>query len=524
MYFIHIVIMIALIAIYCIQIVVKKEQINKIYTFFVFTIYVIYILLRALSLPIKYGILSTFLGIILFISEIMGCMAFFVYIIIFRNKYNLNKKYISDLRNGIPVVDILIPTYNEEVSLVEKTIYACTKIKYPKNKLNIYVLDDGKNIKLRKLCKEYKVNYITREKNEYAKAGNINNALNKINGEYFLVLDSDMIPYDNILENMMGYFENKNIAFVQAPQTFYNPDVFQFNINQELNNEQDFFMRYIEQARAANGAVLHIGTNAIFKREFVLKVGGYPTSSITEDMALGLLLQAEGYDSVFVNDELACGLSATTYQDLIKQRDRWCRGNLQVMHNFKNVILKKLKLMQKMIYYDGVMYWLSGIAKTVYLIIPIFGFLGIPIVDRFATSLIPLFFLSFLGQILLSKMILPKKISKNYFKIFFSGNIYNTVMAPHLTFSVFKFCTKVDYKFNVTPKDSVNDKKFIYWKFVIPHVAIIVMLIISLSIGIFFTVYKKLSVQAFLINLFWTLYNLPRAYLLNKDCNSTNKK
>ena len=249
-------------------------------------------------------------------------MAFCTYICIFFDEYKIKKKNIKILKGNLPTVDVLICTYNEEVSLLEKTILASTQIEYPKDKLKVYVLDDGKNNKLEKICKQYEVNYITRENNEFAKAGNINNALKQINGEYFLVLDADMIPYKNILEKTIGYFENKNLAFVQTPQTFYNPDVYQFNIDNEYNNEQDFFMRYIEPARASKDAVLHIGTNAIFRREYVLKVGGYPTSSITEDMALGLLLQAEGYDSIFINEELVCGMSATTYQDLVRQRDR----------------------------------------------------------------------------------------------------------------------------------------------------------------------------------------------------------
>ena len=370
-------------------------------------------------------------------------------------------------------------------------------------------MDDGKNNRLKKLCESLEVNYVTRSNNDFAKAGNINNALNRIDGEYFLVLDADMIPYPEILERTMGYFCNKNLAFVQTPQTFYNPDVFQYNINEEFNNEQDFFMRYIEQARASKDAVLHVGTNAIFNRAYVLNVGGYPTTSITEDMALGLLLQAEGYDSIFVNEELACGMSATTYRDLIKQRDRWCRGNLQVMHNYKKVIYKKLNLIQKTIYFDGVLYWLSGVTKTIFLVMPVFGFIGIPIVDKYAGPLIPLFFLSFFSQIMLSKIILPKKISKHYLRFFAIGNIYNTVMAPHLAFSVLKHYTHSNFRFNVTNKGCENEKAYYNWRLALPHIVLSLLIIFSFCIAIFKLVNNSLPIQAFMINLFWSLYNVP---------------
>lgn len=512
-YSLQLVLLITLIILYFIAKNIKKgkklEIIKNIYVFLVIGIYILYIVIRTISIPIGFGFISSFLGTILLISEIMGFMAFCTYITIFKNEYKIKKKSLKNLKGKIPVVDVLICTYNEEISLLEKTILASTQIIYPEDKLNIYVLDDGKNAKLKKLCKQYKVNYIAREKNEFAKAGNINNALKIIKGDYFLILDADMIPYKNILERTMGYFENKNLAFVQTPQTFYNPDVYQFNIDNEYNNEQDFFMRYIESARASKDAVLHVGTNAVFNREYVLKVGGYPTSSITEDMALGLLLQAEGYDSIFVNEELVCGMSATTYQDLVKQRDRWCRGNLQVMHNFKKIILKKLKPMQKIIYFDGVLYWFSGVTKTIFLVMPIFGFLGIPIVDKFAAPLIPLFFLSFIGQILLSKIILPSKISNNYFDFFFTGNVYNTVMAPHLTFSVLKHYTNSDFKFNVTDKGNTNEKPYYNFKLALPHIIILICLIITLCYGVVKVNNNSLPVQAFLINLFWAIYNIP---------------
>ena len=512
-YNIQLLLLVTLIILYLISKKIKKgkklEIIKNAYIVLVMIIYIVYLAIRIMSIPIGFGFISSFLGTILLIAEIMGFMAFCTYIAIFKNEYKIDKKGLANLKGRIPTVDVLICTYNEEISLLEKTILASMQITYPKDKLNVYVLDDGKNSKLKKLCEEYGVNYIAREKNEFAKAGNINHALNIITGEYFLILDADMIPYKNILEKTMGYFENKNMAFVQTPQTFYNPDVYQFNIDKEYSNEQDFFMRYIESARASKEAVLHVGTNAVFRREYVLKVGGYPTSSITEDMALGLLLQAEGYDSIFINEELVCGMSATTYQDLVKQRDRWCRGNLQVMHNFKKVILKRLKPMQKIIYFDGVLYWLSGMTKTIFLIMPIFGFLGIPIVDKFAAPLIPLFFLSFIGQILLSKIILPSKISNNYMDFFLTGNVYNTVMAPHLTFSVLKHYTHSDFKFNVTDKGNTNEKPYYNFKLALPHILITLGLIFTMIYGIIKVNNNSLPIQAFLINLFWAIYNIP---------------
>ena len=318
-----------------------------------------------------------------------------------------------------------------------------------------------------------------------------------------------MICKPNFLQETVGYFSNSNLAFVQTPQTFYNLDVFQYNVSKKFNNEQDFFMRYIEPARDSRKGVLHIGTNAIFRRKYVEEVGLYPTKSITEDMALGLLLQAKGYDSIFINKSLVQGLSVTTYPELIKQRDRWCRGNLQVLKNYKNVIFKKLKFDQKMIYLDGILYWFTGLIKLIFIITPIVYLLsGITIVNLPPKFLFPLFFVAFCSQIILSKCILPKKISSKYFSFFMKGEFYNTTLAPHLTRSVFRHYFLSDMKFNVTNKNCSNKKGHYYFKLALPHLLMLIFSIFSIIVGTL-KLKKGLYLDSYLINVFWVCYNIP---------------
>ena len=488
------------------------KKINKMRNLFILLVIItnfIYIGVRFTSIPINCGIPSFIVGLILFIAETLGLFAFCVYTFIFTGKRKQPQKTLKDLNGKLPTVDVLICTYNEDLELLAKTIIAAQKLKYPKEKLNVYVLDDGNREKLRKMCEEYNVNYITRTKNTNAKAGNINNALQYINGELFVVFDADMICKNNFLERTVGYFIDENLAFVQTPQTYYNPDIYQYNISKKFSNEQDFFMRYIESARNTKEAVLHVGTNAVFRRKFVDSVGGYPTTSITEDMALGLKLQAEGYNSIFVNESLVCGLSASTYPDLVKQRDRWCRGNLQVLKHNKKTIFKKLKWKQKLIYLDGVLYWFTGLIKLTYIITPIIYLLtGIVIVNLPPTFLLPLFLLAFIGQILISKLILPKEISKNYFKFFEIGEFYHTIIAPHLSFSVVKHFFFSDMKFSVTSKKVSSLKGRFYFKLAFVHILLFVFSIVSLIIGTI-NLGKTIAYQPYFINLFWILYNIP---------------
>ena len=68
---------------------------------------------------------------------------------------------------------------------------------------------------------------------------------------------------------------------------------------------------------------------------------------------------------IFVNEELVLGLSAVTFEELVKQRDRWCRGNLQVLKHFNPIFMKGLSFSQRIAYFDGAVYWFSNLQKMI---------------------------------------------------------------------------------------------------------------------------------------------------------------
>ena len=278
-----------------------KPSFRKLLIFTNAIISILYILWRVTTIPTN-NFISFILGITLYSAELLGLISFLIFQFLFTKKYKLIPKSLKDFKDDdFYIVDVFIFTYKDPLELLKKTIVASKNLNYPKNKFKVYVCDDGKRNELKDLCKLYNVNYITRNDNKGAKAGNINNAINIISGDLFAVLDADMIPKKEFLNRTVGYFSNKNTAFVQTPQVYYNQDMYQYNLSKNIPNEQDFFMRNIEEARASINAVLHVGTNAVFNRQYVLNIGGYPTCSITEDMAVGMLLQANGHDSVFIN-------------------------------------------------------------------------------------------------------------------------------------------------------------------------------------------------------------------------------
>ena len=464
----------------------------------------IYILWRGTVIPTNLGIVSFILGLILFVCEFIGFINFMNFQFIFFGKYKIIRKDLSVYNlDEAPLVDVLICTYNESLQLLEKTIIASTQMAYPKNKFKVYVCDDGRRDELKALCKKYGVNYITREDNQGAKAGNINNALKYIKGDLFLVLDADMIPKKEFLQKTIGYFEDENLAFVQTPQCYYNKDMYQSNLKKYIPNEQDFFMRDVQEARAYRGAVLHVGTNAVFRRKFIDEIGGYPTCSITEDMAVGMLLQAKGYDSIFINKVLVLGLSASTFGELVKQRDRWCRGNIQVFKHYNPFILKGLTPAQRICYVDGVLYWFSNLIKMFYIIVPIlFLSTGIHFVESGFAELLNMTIPYILVQIFIFRILSPK--SRRYMWTHY----YEMAMAPHLSLSIIKEMFGFEVNFNVTSKDIEIDRGYYEYDVVKPHLLILILGLLSLFIGLKLVEKGYIIKYAYYLNAFLNIFNL----------------
>lgn len=490
----------------------QKVEYRKILIFINSVVCCIYIIWRITVIPIHSGIISFLLGITLFLAEALGLISFLNFKYLFTKKYKLELKTLDDFQYGnIPYVDVLICTYNEPLYLLEKTIAASTNLDYPTHKFKIHVCDDGRRDSLKLLCKKYNVNYISRDNNEGAKAGNINNALKYLKGDLFAVLDADMIPKKEFLSRTVGYFTNENLAFVQVPQVYYNKDTYQYNLMKNIPNEQDFFMRDIQEARAARNAVLHVGTNALFKREYVDEIGGYPTCSITEDMAVGMLLQSRGYDSVFINEELVLGLSATTFTELVKQRDRWCRGNIQVLKHFNPIFTKGLTLPQKIAYFDGGVYWFSNLQKIVFILFPLIYLLTRKlIIDSSILTLLNMYIPFILGQILIFNTLSPgnRKLTWAHF--------YEIAMAPHLTLSILKEMLFFKTKFNVTLKEIQQDKKQFQLRVALPHIVIVVVTIIAWIVSTRLLIEKNIHVQAYLLNMIWSIYNFIGAIICIK--------
>lgn len=167
-------------------------------------------------------------------------------------------------------VDVFITTYNEPIDLVITTAKAALKIRYPHK---TWILDDGARNEMRDAAEVVGVGYIKRGTNWknrplHAKAGNLNNALMSTSGEFMLILDADQVPYPEILDHALSYFEDPKVALVQTPQWFGNVSTYD-----PLGSQAPLFYGPIQQGKNAWNAAFFCGSNAVLRREALMQLG-----------------------------------------------------------------------------------------------------------------------------------------------------------------------------------------------------------------------------------------------------------
>ena len=355
-------------------------------------------------------------------------------------------------KDKYPEIDILIATINEEVELLEDTIKAIKKMKYPdKKKLHIYLCDDGRRKEMEQLCKKMRINYIKRSNNKDAKAGNYNNALKHTKSPYIATFDADMQPSPDFLMKTVPFLiEDKKVGFVQVPQSFRNPDIYQvrYKLIGKIPHEQDYFFDKIQAAKNKTNAVIYCGTNAVFLRKALKDAGGFATQSVTEDIATGIQIQAKGYKGISLSDKTAYGIAVNNLDSYIKQKSRWCRGCLQTFKNYSVIRNKGLTIRQKLDYLSTLFYWSFGFRQIFSIVIPLlFPLFGIKMIRSNVYIFVTLFFIQFIFKRFAVDFAEKNAVSSTW------NRIYETILFPTIAIDLFKEIYNIGKsKFEVSPK------------------------------------------------------------------------
>ncbi len=269
------------------------------------------------------------------------------------------------LHEELATVDVLITTYGEDIEVVRRTVTAAVAIRGLHRTI---VLDDGRSDEVRELAVGLGAEYLRRDSNEHAKAGNINNALRLTDGEFFVVLDADFVPRPELLHEMLPHFADDTVAFVQSPQVYRNLDTL---VSRGAAFMQSVFYTLIQPGKNRFNAAFCVGTNVVFRRAAVDQLGGIYEKSKSEDIWTSILLHERGWRSIFTPQVLAIGDTPETVEAYTKQQLRWAQGGFEILLRHNPLSKKRqLTLDQRVQYLGSSAFYLTGVAPALLLLVP----------------------------------------------------------------------------------------------------------------------------------------------------------
>lgn len=272
-----------------------------------------------------------------------------------------------------PDVAVFITVCGEPADIIESTVIAAKKMKYPH--FSIYILNDGKvanrsNWKeAEQIARRQAVACITRTIPGGAKAGNINNAMAETSEPYIVVFDADHEPKPEFLRETVGYFVDEKVAFVQSPQFYKNADV-----NQVAGgswDQQALFFGPLLKGKDSVNSTFMCGTNMVLRRIALEEAGGMSEQSIAEDFLTSLLIHEKKWKSVYVDKVLAEGLAPEDFLSYYKQQFRWARGSLEILFSYNPLFRRGLTFAQKIQYLTSSSYYVSGIIVFINAFLPL---------------------------------------------------------------------------------------------------------------------------------------------------------
>lgn len=411
-------------------------------------------------------------------------------------------------------VDVLTTYFpGEPYEMVKETLTAIKKIRYPHT---TYLCDEANDSSLKQFCLENEITHVTRNNRINAKAGNINNALNQATGDICLILDPDHVPKPEFLDEVIPYFEDDEIGFVQTVQAYYNID--ESSVAKGAAEQTFLFYGPIMMTMNSYGTVNAIGANCVFRRKALDSIGGH-AAGLSEDMHTAMQLFAKGWKSVYVPEIFTKGLVPSSLTSYYKQQLKWSRGTLELLVEVFPKLLKKFSWRQ--IIHFGILplHYLSGIFYLISFLIPVislftsttpwrgnlinFGLIFLPV---FASVLGIRFYVqrwvtdkSERGTHLMGGILLACS-----WWIFIIGFIYTLIRK------------KVPYL--PTPK---GDKDFTSWKILVPNFIVGVVSIIAVVYGLMidFTPFSVFMSGFAIMNALIMFYTLKFAYQKSKPVN-----
>lgn len=247
---------------------------------------------------------------------------------------------------SLPRVTVQLPVYNE-MYVVKRLIEASCSIDYPKELLDIQVLDDSTDettAVARECVKEYRgkgfdIQHIRRENREGFKSGALAYGLRSAKGEFIMVFDADFVPKADILRKTIHYFTDASIGMVQTRWTYINRDYSLLTRIQSIMLDGHFVIEHT--ARNWSGRFFNFnGTAGVWRKEAIATAGGWQHDTLTEDLDLSYRAQLKGWKFVYLKDETSPSEIPVDINAFKSQQNRWAKGSIQTAKKLLIPILR----------------------------------------------------------------------------------------------------------------------------------------------------------------------------------------
>ena len=287
------------------------------------------------------------LMIVLFISiyaaDILLLFFFGFHSILMVYLYKKNHEYcISDPSRDLdvndpklPIVTVQLPIFNE-FYVIDRLIDSVIELKYPKEKLEIQILDDSTDETVQKVAgivRKYSqegfwISHIHRTDRTGHKAGALENGQNLSKGEYIAIFDADFMPEPDFLLKTLSYFDDPEIGMVQTRWGHINQNYNVLTKAQSYGIDGHFMIEQV--ARNANNLWMNFnGTAGIWRKKCIEDAGGWEHDTLTEDFDLSYRAEMKGWRFRYFKD-IVCKAEIPAMISAYKsQQFRWCKGSIQ---------------------------------------------------------------------------------------------------------------------------------------------------------------------------------------------------
>ena len=282
----------------------------------------------------------TALDVTLWIIYFISLYYVVFWLLIYLEKTDIKSNSAED-DGKLPFVTIAIPAYNESSKIIP-TIASAAALKYPEDKFEIIVMNDGSKDDTAVKAAEYirtsnhKNIRLISQKNK-GKGAALNNALANSSSELFVVFDADSYIGEDALRRMVPHMEDKTVGAVLPAMRARNPK----NMLQKLQTYEYMVSNFYKTIMTPVNC-MHVcpGPFSMFRREVIEKIGGFDEhNNLTEDLEITLRVQKTHHRIVQLEDVYVDTIVPENIRELLKQRNRWYKGTVQNLVKHRDLIL-----------------------------------------------------------------------------------------------------------------------------------------------------------------------------------------